>query len=100
MDLNPLADMAERAKKQQLENRLNKIQNDIDSLRGDVMRKSDFVTLQTVGSDKVSINPAYISYVKEDGANAHIYMNDGSMIEVSGSRNQILNLIEGKKTIG
>jgi len=103
MDLNPLADMVEQAKKKQFDNKILGIQQDITQLKGAIMSKS-FIELNTLGdmdeSDKISINPEYIQYIKEDGDHAYVRLSDGTSFHTVESRDVILKLILGKQTIG
>ncbi len=108
MELDPILSLAEKANKQQLDIRLQTIDNDIKLLkRSSSMPK--FIELemfQECGSNrlvkKVSINPEYIVFIKEDGEHSFVYMSNESVLHVISSRDEILNLINGnvKTTIG
>lgn len=103
MDLNPLADMVEQAKKKQFDNKILGIQQDITQLKGAIMNKS-FIELNILGgtdaSRKLSINPDYIQYIQDDGDHSYVQLSDGTSLHTIESRDAILKLISGKQTIG
>ena len=108
MEMNPLTDLVMQAKDKQLSNQLKSIADDIKSLKGQIIMPK-FIELemfQECGSNrmvkKVSINPEYIVFIKEDGEHSFVYMSNESVLHVISSRDEILNFIKGdiKTAIG
>ena len=103
MELNPLADMIEQAKKKQFDDKILGIQKNISQLQETMMNKS-FIELNilegTEASHKISINPDYIQCIQEDGEHASVQLSDGTSFHVIESREVILKLIMRKQTIG
>jgi len=101
MSIDPLADLTAQVKQRRLENDIKSIKDGIESLkrgRNCMGKLIELEIFQDVGSNrlvkKVSINPEYIVYIREDDTHAYVYMTNDSVLHTVSDRETILKLIE------
>ena len=97
IDPNPIGAMAELSKEQRI---INAVKSEIQNLKEAKMKFIEFDIFYEVGSNrlvkKVSVNPAYISYIREDGEHSYVYMSNEAILHALPTRDAILNLINGE----
>ena len=99
MNLNPLADIAEEARKQRYE---KEIENTLDILKNALKEYKPVKLIEVTSSDdndstyKITLNPQYIiSIEKFDNNYTAINMSDGTKYLVLESREAIMNQVNG-----
>lgn len=99
MDLNPLADIAESARKQRYE---KEIENMLDILKNALKEYKPMKLIEVTvmdangGNHKITLNPQYIVTVEQlDDIHTTIHMNDGTNYLVSESCEVIMNRVNG-----
>ena len=92
MNPNPLQDIAINAQKQQLANRLNKIESDIKLLKGGNMNLVELEVFSGLKSLKktIRLNPAHVSYIESGDGQTTIHMIDGTALTTELSYNDVI----------
>ena len=103
--MNPLVDLVEQYKQQTTEDTIRKLQADILELQQErrMMKLIDLEIFQDIGGSrivrKVSVNPEYIVFVKEDKSHSFISLSNGTVLHAIESRSSVLGMIGSADTV-
>jgi hypothetical protein len=98
MDNNPLKDITEKLRQQNVEQRLQTIETDIKVLKGaEKMKLIELEVTRECGpyniKKTISLNPACITFIEgEDDNHCYIHTNDKTVLHVLKSRDEVLKL--------
>lgn len=102
MDTNPLIDITEKLKQQNIEQRLQSVEANIKMLKGvERMKLVELEVTRECGpyniKKTISLNPACITFIEgEDDNHCYIHTNDKTVLHVLRSRDEVLKLFSGE----
>lgn len=103
MDHNPLSDIADRIR----QNQLDTIQADVEAIKQNVrcgmtnpkLIRLDAITKCDGGTTQMLVNPQHIMFIEGSGDSSYVHLSDGSILFVKDPQDAIEDQINGVKYI-